>query len=76
MSAHGMAHTEIAEIVGLNRNTISVAIDRARALRLHDRDETVDVDLQAIAMRVSALLDMIEHGQPTSAMMKHEGGDD
>lgn len=62
MSAHGLPHTEIAEITGLSRSTVDVAVNRARALRIDDGDDT-DVDLQTIALRVSALLDVIEHAQ-------------
>jgi DNA-binding Lrp family transcriptional regulator len=62
LSAYGMAHTKIAETTGLSRSTIDIAVDRARALRI-DGDDDGPVDLQTIAMRVSALLDMIEHAQ-------------
>jgi DNA-binding NarL/FixJ family response regulator len=62
MSAHGLPHTEIAEITGLSRSTIDIAVNRARALRIDDGDDD-DVDLTTIAMRVSALLDVIDHAQ-------------
>lgn len=65
MSAHGMAHTKIAEITGLSRNTVDVAVDRARALRI-DQTEDPSADLGAVAMRVSALLDLINHAQTES----------
>jgi len=76
MSAHGMPDTEIAEITGLSRSTVRVAVDRARALRLDGSDPETDVDLQAIAMRVSALLDMIEHAQPARMGTDRAAGDD
>ena len=62
LSAHGMPHTEIAEIAGLSRSTVDIAVDRARALQIED-DEEGSVDLTTIAMRVSALLDVIDHAQ-------------
>jgi 5-methylcytosine-specific restriction endonuclease McrA len=65
MSAHGMAHTKIAEITGLSRATVDVAVDRARALRI-DQAEEPSADLGAVAMRVSALLDLINHAQTES----------
>lgn len=62
MSAHGLPHTEIAEITGLSRQTVDIAVDRARALRIDDQGDA-EVDLPTIAMRVSALQDVIEHAQ-------------
>jgi hypothetical protein len=75
LSAHGMADTEIAEITGLSRSTVRVAVDRARALRLDSSKPETDIDLKAIAMHVSALLDMIEHAQPTSVATDWEAND-
>lgn len=65
MAAHGLSHTEIIDITDLSRSTIDIAINRARALRLDDFDDDdgPEVDLTTIAMRVSALLDLIEHAQ-------------
>jgi len=62
MSAHGMAHTQIAEITGLSRGTIDIAVNRARALRIDDSDDTT-VDLATVATRLSALLELIDQCQ-------------
>jgi 5-methylcytosine-specific restriction endonuclease McrA/predicted ArsR family transcriptional regulator len=60
MSAHNIPHTEIAEITGLSRQTVSVAVDRARALRIDDTDPT-DVGYATIAQRLTALVDLLDH---------------
>ncbi len=62
MSAHGMAHTQIAEITGLSRGTIDIAVNRARALRIDDSNDTT-VDLATVATRLSALLELIDKCQ-------------
>lgn len=62
MAAHGISHTEIAEITNLSRSTVEVAVDRARALRL-DLDSSDDVDLTAIATRLSAILSLIDRSR-------------
>ncbi|MFC7074260.1 HNH endonuclease [Halovenus rubra] len=66
MSAHGMAHTQIAEITDLSRSTIDIAVNRARALRI-DTSEDDEVDFAMVATRLSALLDLIDHIQKDSA---------
>lgn len=60
MSAHNIPHTEIAEITGLTRQTVSVAVDRARALRI-DSTDPVDVDTSTIAQRLMALVDLLDY---------------
>lgn len=65
MSAHGMAHTQIAEITGYSRSTVDIAVNRARALRIDD-DEDIEVDLAAVATRLSALLELIDQSQSRS----------
>jgi predicted ArsR family transcriptional regulator len=60
MSAHNIPHTEIAEITGLSRQTVSVAVDRARALRIDDTDPA-DVGYATIAQRLTALVDLLDH---------------
>jgi len=62
MSAHGISHTKIADITNLSRSTIDIAVNRARALRL-DMDEPEDVDFAAIATRLSALVELIDHSR-------------
>jgi DNA-binding transcriptional regulator LsrR (DeoR family) len=60
MSAHNIPHTEIAEITGLSRQTVSVAVDRARALRIDDTD-SADVGYATVAQRLAALVDLLDH---------------
>ena len=62
MSAHGISHTQIADISDLSRSTIDIAVNRARALRL-DMDEPTDVDFATIATRLSALVELIDHSR-------------
>jgi len=61
MSAHNIPHTEIAEITGLTRQTVSVAVDRARALRVGTDADPVDVGYATIAQRLTALVDLLDH---------------
>jgi hypothetical protein len=64
MSAHGLSHTEIADITNLSRRTIDIAVDRARALQVNlDEPDDEDVNLAAIATRLSALVELIDHTQ-------------
>lgn len=62
MSAHGISHTEIADIANLSRSTIDIAVYRARALRL-DLNNPDNVDVATIASRLSALVELIDHAQ-------------
>ncbi|THE64752.1 DeoR family transcriptional regulator [Salinadaptatus halalkaliphilus] len=75
MSAHGMAHTQIVEITGYSRTTIDFAVNRARALRIDD-DEDTTVDLATIASRLSALLELIDHAQLQSETSANTTMDD
>lgn len=65
MSAHGMAHTEIAEITNISRSTVDIAVSRARALRINEdsQDDPSEVNMATIATRLSALLDTIDYAQ-------------
>jgi hypothetical protein len=62
MSAHGISHAKIADITDLSRSTVDIAVNRARALRL-DMDDPADVDFAAIATRLSALIELIDHSR-------------
>ena len=61
-----MAHTQIADITGLSRSTIDIAVNRTRALRIDDAEDD-QIDLATIATRLSALLELIDHTQMTSS---------
>ena len=62
MSAHGISHTQIADIAGLSRSTVDIAVNRARALRL-DIDEPEEIDFAAVATRLSALVELIDRSR-------------
>jgi len=62
MSAHGISHTQIADIADLSRSTVDIAVNRARALRL-DIDEPEEVDFAAVATRLAALVELIDRSR-------------